>query len=119
MVFGIILVVLIVIGVLMMMRDSYDIFGFLIGFIFGIALIIHTIVTSTRSYQYDIFIQEKESFEETLKFSREFGNEYESATILKEVIEINATIKLNKWHNKNWFLGQYVDDRIEDLQPIK
>jgi len=62
---------------------------------------------------------DRETFETSLNESRKNGNEFESATILTEVIEFNSNLARIKYNNKNAFLGQYIDDRIENIKAIK
>lgn len=117
----IISLLLITFGIVLIRMDrSISFFiGVLLCFIVGIFAIIHTIEWSTASYQYEVFVEKKKAFEETLKNSRENGDPLENATIMKEISEFNQTIASEKYHNKHFFLGQYVDDRIENLEPIK
>lgn len=59
------------------------------------------------------------AIESTLAQSRLNGNEYESAAIVKEVSEWNINLAEFKYNNQNWYIGQFIDDRFENLNPIK
>ncbi len=82
-------------------------------------LIIHSIVWGLVSYEYGLFVEKRNSFEQTLKFARANGNKYESAAIVKEVAQWNIELAKYKYNNKTLFLDQYIDDRMESLEPIK
>lgn len=120
MILTIILVVVVIIGILVAIKSyDYDILGGIIAFIFGLWLIIQLVSLLTVSYYYELFVVKRAAFEKTLNNARENGNEYETAAIVKEVAEWNTSLAEKKYDNKNWFLGQYEDDRVETLEPIK
>lgn len=85
----------------------------------GTYLLFHTVFFSMKSYDYELFVEERSAFEETLKNSRENGCDLETATIVKEVSEWNVLLANCKYKNKTLFFDQYIDDRIETLNPIK
>lgn len=91
----------------------------LLGVCFSLWAIGHTICFLTVSYQFNKLIVKRESFVNSLEESRKNGRELESATILKEISDFNQELASDKYDNKIWFLGQYIDDRIETVQPIK
>lgn len=82
-------------------------------------MIVHLGHFLTVNYRYEVFLSKRNAFELTLKNSRENGNELESAAIVKDVAKWNQKLAAAKYNNKTLFLGQYIDDRVEDLQPIK
>jgi len=96
-----------------------EIISMLIAACLGLYLIFHVILWSTSSYSYNKWVLERESFVETLKESRDNGRELESVAIIKEVAEWNKSLISNKYDNKTFLLGDYVDDRVETLKPIK
>lgn len=96
-----------------------EIISMLIAACLGLYLIFHIISWSTSSYSYNKWVLERESFVETLKESRDNGRELESVAIIKEVAEWNKSLISNKYDNKTFLLGDYVDDRVETLKPIK
>lgn len=115
----IILVVLVVIGIRLLNTFDYDGWGFIMILIFGIWLVIHTIAFFTVEYNYELFVEKRNAFEQTLYESRKNGNEYETAAIVKEVAKWNEKLAEYKFDNKTLFFDQYIDDRIETLKPIK
>ena len=115
----IVLIALFAIGYCLCTRDDYFILGFSMCSIFGLLLIFHSVSWGLVSYSYDIFVERRNAFEETLKAARESGNEYETAAISKEVAEWNMSLAHAKFSNRTLFLDQYIDDRVESLEPIK
>ena len=100
-------------------NDMGNLLSFLGTFIFGGWFIVHLLIVLTQGYYFELFVEKRNSFELTLNNSREKGNEYEAAAIVKEVAEWNMKLAEDKFDNKNWYLGQFVDDRIETLNPIE
>ena len=89
------------------------------GFISGIWLLIFCILTSISSYEYERFVVCRNAFEQTLSECRKNGNQYETATIVKEVSDWNQKLAENKLDNSKFLMDTYVDDRFEQLKPIK
>lgn len=120
----IILIVLIAIGCVLSKRESYGFghdyqaSGVLMIITFGLLLIFHSIAWRISFYEYEVFVEKRNAFEQTLKHSREVGNEYETAAIVTQVAEWNIDLASRKYDNKTIFINQYVDDRIELLEPI-
>jgi len=118
----IVLTVLIVLSVVVIKRTKHDFIEFslfILAFLCTIFLIIHSLSWGFKSFNYEIFATQRDSFELTLKDARERGSEYETATITKEVAQWNTTLATDKYMNNHWFFGQYVDDRIQTLEPIR
>lgn len=115
----IILIVLIAAGVYLIAKTEYESLGALITTLLGTYLFIHTLVYITVGYEYELFVQKRNSFEQTLHEARESGNKYEAAAIIKEIADWNQELAVKKYKNKTIFYDQYVDDRIECLKPIK
>ena len=115
----IILIALILIGWYLTTTYDYELLGSLLMAFTAIYLIFHSIFFLTVEYEYGMFVEKRKAFVMTLKASRESGNKYESAAIVKEVAEWNIKLAENKYDNKTVFCNQYIDDRIEDLEPIK
>lgn len=99
--------------------DMDNIFTFLGTLFFGLWFIIHILIILTQGYYFELFVEKRNSFEMTLQNSREKGNDLEAAAIVKEVAEWNMKLAEDKFDNKHWYLGQFVDDRIETLNPIE
>ena len=117
---GIILVIVFLIGLYLSQKSyNYEISGSLIAVFSGIYIFIHFLSISLVSYNYEIFVTHRTAFEQTLKDSRESGNELEAAAIIKEVAKYNVRLADQKYDNKTLFFDQYIDDRFEDLKPIK
>lgn len=115
----IILIVLVAIGGYLTTKWDYEGWGIIMCVIFGILLVIHSFAWGLASYNYELFLQKRNAFEQTLKVAREKGNEYETAAIVKEVAQWNVQLASDKYTNKTLFFDQYVDDRVESLEPIE
>lgn len=117
----IILIVLVAIGgyFLTTAKLVYEILGFIMCVIFGTFLLIHSIAYFTVEYDYGLFVEKRNAFEQTLNDLRKNGNDYETAAIVKEVAKWNQELAVYKYDNKTIFLDQYIDDRVELLEPIK
>ena len=115
---GITLLLFVVIGIYLMNHD-WDILGFISLSIGTLGLIFHITLISLRAYNYEQFIAQRESFEQTLQESRINGSELESASIVKDVAEWNRILASTQYDSKTFFLGQYIDKRFETLEPIK
>jgi len=115
----IILIVLVAIGGYLTTKWDYEILGAMMCFIFGLLILIHSIMFFTVEYDYGLFVEKRNAFKETLNEARKNGNEYETAAIVKEVAQWNKKLAEYKYKNKTIFLDQYIDDRIELLEPIK
>lgn len=120
---SIILLAAIALGAYLMRKYDFDVLGHIIGIVVclfcGIWLTCHLSCFILVERDYNIFVIERNAFEQTLKDSREGGNDYEAAAIVQEVARYNIRLSMEQYNNKNAFLGQYIDDRIEDLKPIK
>lgn len=93
--------------------------GVVITIIFGIYLLVHVIRWSTATYSYNITVVERNSFVETLNDARNNKRELESAAILKEISEWNRYLAEAQYDNGTFLLGDYHDDRIMNLKPIR
>lgn len=115
----IILIVLVATGGYLTTKWDYEILGALMCIIFGLLLLIHSIAWGTASYNYGLFVEKRNAFERTLNEARKNANEYETAAIIKEVAQWNQKLAEYKYDNKTLFFDQYIDDRVELLEPIK
>jgi hypothetical protein len=120
-----ILIALIALGAYTMNRlsDHYSLFGFEMASLIVVIscsayLIIHLVLLFIAPYEYNDFKARRDSFEITLKDSRNNMTEFERAAILKEISYMNMTLASKKYYNTTFF-GQYVDDRFDSLEPIK
>ena len=116
-----ILALLIIIGIKIMgnRNDNVAGAGAVLVLLVSLFLTGHLFVFLPKSYFYGKWIAERDSFEMTLKEVRQNGSEIERAAITKEVSEWNRKLASAKYRNSHWFFGQYVDDRVETLEPIK
>jgi len=120
MIITIILSALTGLGIYLMIKSyDFEILGAILTTIFGCYLIIHLLIWSLASYDYNIFIEKRNAFELTLKTARENGRELEAAAITKEISEWNQILASSKYSNKIFLLSDYIDDRIETLKPIE
>ena len=87
--------------------------------VFGIWLIIHVFGWAFASYNYEMFVTKRTAFSETLNESRANGNPIETAAIVSQVSEWNTKLAEKKLDNKTFLFSDYVDDRMEYLEPIK
>lgn len=85
----------------------------------SIILLIHLLFWSLSSYNFNLFNTERDAFKQTLEISRESGNLLETATIVTEISDWNQKLASVKYHNSIYILDCYIDDRIEELEPIK
>lgn len=109
-----------VLGIYLLVKShGYSFPGFILTAVFGLTLFIHCSIFFGKEHCYGLFLSKKNVLEVTLKQSRELGNKYETATIIKEVVQWNTKLAALKYENKSRFLGQYIDDRIETLEPIR
>lgn len=116
-----ILTLLIIIGIKIMGSRNGNVAGAgaVLVLLASLFLIGHLFVFLPKSYSYGKWIAERDSFELTLREARQNGTEMERAAIIKEVAEWNRKLATAKYDNSHWFFGQYVDDRVETLEPIK
>ena len=126
MITGIILLVLAVLFIYLgnLLDSKYDYIGtsmgfIILGIIFSVWFVGHVVAILATSYNYNQLVVKRESFVLSLEESRKNGRELESASILREVVQFNQELASEKYNNKIWFLGQYIDDRIETLEPIR
>lgn len=101
--------------------SSYD-YGFLgaiIVLIAGIYLIYHTLFWSLASYDYNKFVTKRKAFVETLEYARKNENQFELASITREVSEWNQQLASLKYDNNVFLLKDYIDDRVTSLEPIR
>lgn len=116
----IILIALVAMGVAIHQNSyKYDILGGLLTALSGFYLIIHIILISVKSYDYEMFVVKRNAFSETLKSARESGKESEVASIVSVIADFNTELAAIKYDNKTIFFDQYVDDRFDLLEPIK
>lgn len=117
--FGILLV-LVILGLFIALESyDYDTLGWVMVVVFGVWGIFHTIEWVSASYDYDVLVVERNSYQETLNNIRENGNDLETATIASEIMEFNRRIEVQKRQNQTWFYDCFIDDRIDELNPIK
>ena len=99
--------------------DGIAIFSLLVAILSSILLIIHIVFFAIKPYTYGEFAARRSSFEQTLGNARINGNQYEIATIVRDIADWNIELASLQYSNSTDFLDQYIDDRIETLKPIK
>jgi len=115
----IILLVLLGIGILLLRHDDYDILGAVITTPVTIMLILHVICVLLAPYSYNVFVEKRNAFEQTLKDARQNGSDLERAAIIQNVSKWNIRLAEHKYNNTTFILSPYIDNRIMDLDPIK
>lgn len=116
-----VVIVFIIIAVLFDHNDVEFLAGvsMVIAVIALIWLVIHVICWSTASYNYRCFVAKRNAFEQTLHDCRATGNQYETATIVKEVSDWNETLAEKKIDLNTFVYGSYEVEEILTLKPIK
>ena len=118
MIIFIILIALIIIGIVLT-DTSFEDLGNITACISILLLLIHIPIWALTSYGFKSFMVARDSYEQTLQHSREFGNDFERAAIVKDIAEWNTTLAISQYRNKLWLLDAYIDDRVDLLEPIK
>lgn len=116
-----ILTALTVVGILLgqSWNDGVSFTGVVLAVLSILFMIVHLLMYLPKSYTYEKWVTERESFESTLREARQNSSELERAAMTKEVAEWNRKLAGAKYDNNHWFFGQYIDDRVETLEPIK
>lgn len=117
-----ILLALLALGIFLMRKDwdwESGPIGLILVFASAVLLFFHAVYVIAAPYDYGQFEAKRNAFETTLNEARATGNQMEAVAILKEVAEWNADLASRKYDNSTFLFGQYVDDRIETLKPIK
>lgn len=120
-----ILIILIAILILAILLAVYsesflpEIIGVMGAAITGFYLIFHLISWLSVEYSFNQWVLQRQAFVETLNESRKNGRELESAAIIQSVSAWNQDLAEKKYDNNTFLLGDYVDDRVADLKPIK
>ena len=115
----IILLVVVILGILLFKKGFSNLLTFMLIVIGSMFLLGSLIASGTSSYNFKKFKIQRDSFEQTLKTARENGNPIETAAIVKEVSNWNIELASAKFDNTIFLLDEYIDDRIESLEPIK
>ena len=89
------------------------------GSMFFVLLLLHIGRWIGRGEDYRLLLTKRDVITNALYESRKINNNLESAAILKDIIDFNTSLAEYKYYNKAFILGQYVDDRVEDIEPIK
>ena len=115
-----ILSALFVLGIYIL-KKSYD-YEFLVAILCvcsGLYLLIHLLLWSLASYEYNKFVTKRKAFVETLQYARKNESKFELASITKEVSEWNQRLESSKYDNNVFLLKDYIDDRVMYLAPIR
>jgi uncharacterized membrane protein len=116
----IILSVLFLLGIFIVKKTyDYEFLGIIICVCSGVYLLIHLLLWSISSYEYNKFVTERKAFVETLEYARKNESQFELASITREVSEWNKQLAALKYDNNVFFLKDYIDDRVMSLEPIR
>jgi ABC-type bacteriocin/lantibiotic exporter with double-glycine peptidase domain len=113
----IILLILIIIGIVLFVNNEP--FGVLLCGFSSVYLLTHLFLWGLASYEYNVYVVKRKAFVETLETARGNKSNYELAAISREVSEWNQDLAKAKYQNSIFFLKDYIDDRVEMLQPIR
>jgi len=102
-----------------LLNSNYEFLGIIIACTAWIYWILHIVFWLTSSYDYEKFVVERNSFVESLEYARKNGNEIELASITREVSEWNKQLASSKYDNTVFLLSDYVDNRVQTLDPIR
>lgn len=109
---------ILIVSIILCIYETYDFFGGIFGILSFIFLLIHTPGYLTKNLRYELHIVERNSFIESLKNARLHKNNIELASVYKDIIDYNKNLAILKYNNKGIF-DCYIDDRINELKPIK
>lgn len=117
----IILVVLFVLGLFLLRNNNDDVatFGFVLTFIMGLFIIMHIGLIATASFDYQRARVKRTSVVNTIKEARINNAPIERAAITKDIINFNQYLASKQYYNTIPFLDPYIDDRFNNLQPIR
>ena len=115
----VVLVIMLVIGLMLFENYTHETTGFIITLLCILYLMIHFVGVSLCKFEYNKFKIKRDSFERTLTNARLNGNEYETATIVRDVAKWNECLASQQYNNTLFLLDAYYDDRIMDLKPIE
>ena len=116
-----VLIVFLLVGLFLVMKEFSGITWFLGSFVFtvsGIILIVAFILLLSESYAVESFIIERDSTEKTYSRARAKGRPLESAAIQKDIAEINRKLASLQYYNQTIF-NIWIPDRIDDIKSIK
>ena len=103
---------------LSLMDCNWDGAGMILALIFGVLLLGVVIGWPCCYYETKADILDFEAARQTLINARANGNEYEAATIQKEVMALNRGLARQKYWNTTIF-DRAIPDSIMELEPIK
>ena len=116
----IILLALTTLGILISIKCyNYDFLGVIISFITGFCFICHIFFWSLAGYEYNKFVIKRKAFVETLEYARKNESQFELASITRDILEWNNKLASLKYDNNTFLLKDYIDDRVENLEPIQ
>lgn len=88
--------------------------GFISFTIFVFLLFCHIAVQfNTATYA-----TEREALQQTYEQSREL-NEFERATVTKDIAEFNKQLAIDKYWNSTWMFGWWINDDVDNIEPIR
>ena len=123
-----ILIVLILVAVLAILlgmyffNDEYLMLSLVFITIFFasiVYLIIHIGLWYTATNRYESLVAERQAIVLTLQHARTTENNIELAAVAKDLCEFNSKLAGLKLDNSMFFLKDYDDDRVMDINPIE
>lgn len=82
-------------------------------------LILHLVSWGTASTKYEMYVVRRDAFIQTLENARVNGNPQEINAIAKDIATWNIELAQYKFDNKRILYDTSIDDRFEQLHPIK
>jgi glucan phosphoethanolaminetransferase (alkaline phosphatase superfamily) len=99
-------------------NETREVLTILISIILVIIIVVHCIYYFTSAYNYELLVEERNAIEQTLNNTKKTENNFEIGSVMGEVIKYNQRLAKYKFDNKTLLLDQYIDDRVESLEPI-
>ena len=99
-------------------NETIGIISLCVGSLVAIYLFTHLYFWLTSTIVYEQFRIKRQAFVYDLNNSRKNNRELESATILKDISQWNQDLASFKYQNTLWLIDDYIDDRIDTLEPI-
>lgn len=118
---ALLIALLLLIGSLILLRYSKKLTNFLtlITVLLALYVVIVGLQFLFRGLEYESWKAQRDSFEITLKNSRNTNNPLESTTITDKIVEYNSDLAYYKYHRKLLLIKDAVDPRFEKLDFIK
>lgn len=114
------LVVVLIIGYVLFLKDKEEsILGLILIVVSGLSILIGASCLLTKGYDYEKFVAKRTAFQQTLQQVRQSNRTLESAAIISKIAEWNSELASYKYDRTVLLLKDFVDERIDTLQPIQ